>query len=296
MIESIKIKNITKSYKDKQILKGISLKVNSGENLVLIGESGSGKTTLLKLLNGLEKPSDGEIFIRGVNIQSQSIRELRRSLGYVIQQTGLLPHLTVLGNLQLPHRITQGSKKPLIAYEKLIEAVKLSKEKLQAYPHELSGGQQQRVGLARALANDPDIILMDEPFSALDPLTRYQLQEDVLELPSFQSKTLIMVTHDIEEAVRLGDQIAFLDNGEIQQIDTPYNLLFHPKTPSVQSFIGKNSFALKLKATLLQQLDLKAGLPNPSQTVFEALADNSISPAVRSKILESFYQTEKAFQ
>lgn len=238
----IEFQNITKRYKQTTILHDISLTINDGETVCLVGESGSGKTTLLKMINRLIPPTSGQILIDGRDISEMDVLALRRNIGYVIQQTGLFPHMTIRQNIEI---IPRAMKKPAQEIEKntiqLLEMVGLRpSDFLDRYPSELSGGQQQRVGVARAFAVDPDIILMDEPFSALDPLTRSALQDEVTHLQAELKKTIVFVTHDMDEAVRLGDRICLIDKGVIAQYDTPENIMKNPANEFVANFIGEN--------------------------------------------------------
>lgn len=238
----IEFKNICKSYKSTAVLYQINFSIQDGETVCLIGESGSGKTTLLKMINRLITPTSGEILINGKNIADENVLQLRRNIGYVIQQTGLFPHMTIRENIEL---IPRAMKKDPAAIAKrtvaLLEMVGLAPERyMDRYPSELSGGQQQRVGVARAFACDPDIILMDEPFSALDPITRSALQDEVAQWQTELKKTIVFVTHDMDEAVKLGDRICILNKGRIEQYDTPENIMKQPGSDFVAQFIGKN--------------------------------------------------------
>lgn len=238
----IKFESISKSYSTKEVLKNINLTINDGEILAVIGESGCGKTTLLKLINSLIKPSSGNIFIEDKNIKNINEIELRRKIGYVIQQTGLFPHMTVSENIELiPSLQKEDIEKIKSNTKNLMEMVGLNPDEFSnRYPNELSGGQQQRVGVARALANNPDIILMDEPFSALDPITRSDLQDELLQLQSNVKKTIVFVTHDMSEAIKIADRICIMKDGEIIQCDTPENILKNPVDNFVSNFVGKN--------------------------------------------------------
>lgn len=238
----IEFKNISKGYKNKKILKGINLNIEKGKLITIIGESGCGKTTLLKMINRLIKPSSGAIYIDGKNIKSIDEVILRRNIGYVIQQTGLFPHMTIRENIELIPKMQKiDNDKILENTKKLMQMVGLkSEEFLDRYPTELSGGQQQRVGVARAFANDPDIILMDEPFSALDPMTRSDLQDELVELQSKLKKTIVFVTHDMDEAIKISDMICIMKDGEMLQYDTPENILKNPVNDFVSNFVGKN--------------------------------------------------------
>ncbi len=231
--------NVSKAYKEHNVIENINLKINKGELVVLIGPSGCGKTTILKMINRLIEPSDGQIKINGTDIEAQDPIELRRNIGYVIQQTGLFIHMTVRENIEIIPRLAKMPVSEIVDRTvKLMETVGLPEEFLDRYPNHLSGGQQQRVGVARAFAMNPDIILMDEPFSALDPLTRSQLQDELVSLQSKLHKTIVFVTHDMDEAVKIADRICILQGGRILQYDTPENILKNPVHGFVSEFVG----------------------------------------------------------
>lgn len=239
----IEIKNIVKTVGEKVILDDISLTIESGSFVTLIGPSGCGKTTTLKLLNKLIEPTSGEIYIDGKPISKEDPIKLRRNIGYVIQNIGLFPHLTIKENMELIPKLKGEKSVEEISKttEKLVKMVGLNPDEfLYKYPTELSGGQQQRIGVIRAIATDAEIILMDEPFSALDPITRTQLQEWLYELQQELKKTIIFVTHDMDEALKLADKICIMKDGKIQQYDTPENLLKHPANDFVRDFIGSD--------------------------------------------------------
>ena len=239
----IEIKNIVKTAGEKVILDNISLTIESGSFVVLIGPSGCGKTTTLKLINKLIEPTSGEIYIDGKAISKEDPIKLRRNIGYVIQNIGLFPHLTIKENIELIPKLKGEKTEQEISdnTERLIKMVGLDPDEfLYKYPSELSGGQQQRIGVIRAIATDADIILMDEPFSALDPITRTQLQEWLYELQQELKKTIIFVTHDMDEALKLADKICIMQGGKIQQYDTAENLLKHPVNNFVKDFIGSD--------------------------------------------------------
>ncbi|WP_294747973.1 ABC transporter ATP-binding protein [uncultured Exiguobacterium sp.] len=238
----IEFKNVGKQFKDNVVLKGLSLEIQKGELVVFIGPSGCGKTTSLKMINRLIEPSSGTILVNGKDIMKTDTIELRRHMGYVIQQTGLFPHMTVRENIQLIAGLEGKDHDEMDQRtEQLLTMVGLDpKQFIDRYPSELSGGQQQRVGFARALMNDPHVILMDEPFSALDPVTRNDLQEELFNLQEEVKKTIVFVTHDMDEAIKLADRICIMRDGEIVQFDTPEEILRHPKDEYVESFIGKN--------------------------------------------------------
>ena len=231
--------NVSKAYKEHNVIENINLEINKGELVVLIGPSGCGKTTILKMINRLIEPSDGQIKINGTDIEAQDPIELRRNIGYVIQQTGLFIHMTVRENIEIIPRLAKMPVSEIVDRTvKLMETVGLPEEFLDRYPNHLSGGQQQRVGVARAFAMNPDIILMDEPFSALDPLTRSQLQDELVSLQSKLHKTIVFVTHDMDEAVKIADRICILQGGRILQYDTPENILKNPAHGFVSDFVG----------------------------------------------------------
>ena len=239
----IEIKNIVETAGEKVILDDISLTIESGSFVVLIGPSGCGKTTTLKLLNKLIEPTSGEIYIDGKPISKEDPIKLRRNIGYVIQNIGLFPHLTIKENIELIPKLKGDKSEEEISEttERLVKMVGLDPDEfLYKYPTELSGGQQQRIGVIRAIATDADIILMDEPFSALDPITRTQLQEWLYELQQELKKTIIFVTHDMDEALKLADKICIMQGGKIQQYDTAENLLKHPANSFVKDFIGSD--------------------------------------------------------
>ncbi len=238
----IRFEHIRKQYKDNVVLNDISFEVHQGELVVLIGESGCGKTTTLKMINRLINPSAGSIFLQGQDIAKMNVIELRRNIGYVIQQTGLFPHMTIRENIEIIPKVSKRKPEEIAARTtQLMDMIGMNSEQfLDRYPTELSGGQQQRIGVARAFALDPDVILMDEPFSALDPITRATLQEELIELQTKLKKTIVFVTHDMGEAIKIADRICIMNDGKIIQYDTPEEVLKHPINDFVASFVGKN--------------------------------------------------------
>ena len=237
----IEIKNVKKRYGKKEVLHDISLTIPDGEIVSLIGGSGCGKSTLLKMINRLIPITGGDIYVNGENIHDMEPVALRRKIGYVIQQTGLFPHMTIRKNLELVmdlHNMPQEGRSEKI--NEMMDLVDLSRDLLERYPIELSGGQQQRVGVARALIVDPDVILMDEPFSAIDPITRVSLQDELHSLQETLKKTIVFVTHDMDEAIKISDRICLMREGHVEQYDTPEQILRNPATEYVESFIGKN--------------------------------------------------------
>ena len=239
----IEMKNISKKVGNKIILDDISMKIDEGSFVVFIGPSGCGKTTTLKLMNKLIEPTSGEIYIDGKPISKEDPIKLRRNIGYVIQSIGLFPHLTIRENIELIPKLKKDQTDEEIE-EKTLELMKMvglnPNEFLDKYPSELSGGQQQRIGLVRAIATDAKIILMDEPFSALDPITRTQLQEWLYSLQEELKKTIVFVTHDMDEALKLADKICIMKDGKVQQYDTVENLLRNPANEFVRNFIGSD--------------------------------------------------------
>ncbi|KWW17348.1 glycine/betaine ABC transporter ATP-binding protein [Peribacillus simplex] len=238
----LKIENVSKIYKGgKKAVKNISLDIKKGEFICFIGPSGCGKTTTMKMINRLIEPSEGQILINGENIMDKDPVQLRREIGYVIQQIGLFPHMTILENITLVPKLLkwEEQRKKERALE-LLQLVDMGPEYLERYPHELSGGQQQRIGVLRALASNPPLILMDEPFGALDPITRDALQEEFKNLQRTLNKTIVFVTHDMDEAIKLADRIVILKGGEIVQVGTPDEILRNPVNEFVEEFIGKD--------------------------------------------------------
>lgn len=236
----ITFEEVDKAY--KLVLHKINLTINDGEFVVLIGSSGCGKTTLLKTINKLETVDRGLIKIDNVSIRQQNTLELRRRIGYVVQDAGLFPHMTIYDNIATVLRINNYDSNNIEnRIDELLEMVDLDPNSYKyLYPCQLSGGQKQRVGVARAFATNPDIILMDEPFSALDPVTRSDLQDAVVKLQKQFKKTIVFVTHDMDEAIKLADKICIIQKGWIVQYDTPENILKNPANEYVQNFVGKN--------------------------------------------------------
>lgn len=238
----IEFKGINKIFKNNIVLYDINLKLEEGNIIVFVGPSGCGKTTTVKMINRLIKPTSGQILINGEDISNKNVIELRRNIGYVIQQTGLFPHMTIKENIEIVAKMQKMSSKEIEEKTReLMEMVGLDYEKFaNRYPAELSGGQQQRVGIARALITNPDIILMDEPFSALDPITRSQLQDELLNIQTQFKKTIIFVTHDMDEAIKIADKICIMGKGRIIQYDDPETILKNPANEFVSDFVGKN--------------------------------------------------------
>src|SRR6266567_198315 len=253
----VTFENVTKVYSGSQpAVKDLSFEVQSGELMVLIGPSGCGKTTTLRMINRLEEPTSGSISVDGREIHSYNPIQLRRGIGYAIQQTGLLPHMTVEQNIELvPKLLKWDEKRRHERTRELLEMVGMDYATFaHRYPQQLSGGQQQRVGVLRALATDPPVILMDEPFGALDPISREVLQTELKRLQAKLRKTIVFVTHDIDEAMRLGDRVAILRDGQILQLGTPDELLHTPKDEFVAKFIGRLFTPQKIPVDSVRQL------------------------------------------
>jgi osmoprotectant transport system ATP-binding protein len=269
------------------VVQDVSFELAAGETLVLLGPSGCGKTTLLKMLNRLIEPSAGSVEVNGLDVSAQRPELLRRGIGYVIQQVGLLPHYTVAENVGIVPRLL-GHAPVAIAQrtEALLTRLHLPPQRFAGqYPQQLSGGQQQRVGLARALAADPPIILLDEPFGALDPITRASIRREFRELDELRRKTVVLVTHDVVEAFELADRIALLDGGQIQQLGTPRELLFQPANDFVRRFFAAERLGLQLRtlrlADVLPFLPPQKALP---ATVAEAETTLSVAATVQEAL------------
>jgi osmoprotectant transport system ATP-binding protein len=259
----IRLDGVTKTFPgtDAPAVDRLSLSIDEGETVVLIGPSGCGKTTTLKMINRLIEPTSGVIEVAGIDVTTEPAHELRRRIGYVIQQVGLLPHRTVAQNVATVPRLL-GWDKPKIddRVEELIEVVGLEASMRDRYPAELSGGQQQRVGVARALAADPPVLLMDEPFGAVDPIVRANLQQELRALQARLGKTIVLVTHDIDEAIILGDRIAILNVGGIlEQFDAPGEILTRPANSFVESILGRDRGIKRLSLLPIAGVDLEPG-------------------------------------
>lgn len=241
MSTAIEFKNIKKAYDGNVVINSLNLTIDEGEFITIIGSSGCGKTTMLKMVNGLITPNEGDIFVNGENIKDKNLTELRRNIGYAIQGSVLFPHMTVEKNIAyVPNLLNKKDKaKTKSAVSKWMKIVGLSEDIKNRYPNELSGGQQQRVGIARALAASPSILLMDEPFGAVDEITRAQLQDEIKRIHKETKITVLFVTHDISEALKLGTKMIVMNGGCIEQYDTPSEILKHPATEFVKKLVYK---------------------------------------------------------
>jgi len=273
--------NISKQFNGFTAVKDVSFRVEEGETLVLLGTSGCGKTTTLKMLNRLTEPSSGNIFINKENTRNIEPALLRRQIGYVMQNTGLFPHYTVAENIAVVPRLLKWSNEKITTrINVLLEKLKLpAVDFLHKYPHELSGGQQQRIGLARALAADPPVLLMDEPFGALDPITRMDIVKEFKNLDELKNKTIVMVTHDVQEAFELGNKICVMDRGKVMQMGNAVDLLFHPANDFVKDFLHHRGFQLELNT--IKIIDGWQQLNDTSATEFSLKSNNSLWDALQ---------------
>jgi osmoprotectant transport system ATP-binding protein len=294
----IALRTIRKQYPDGTVaVTGLDLEVPAGELVVLIGPSGCGKSTVLRMINRLVEPTSGQILLDGEDVTRTSPVELRRRIGYVIQNIGLFPHQTVRANIGTVPRLLGWSRRRTVdRADELLELVGLDPARFgRRYPHELSGGQRQRVGVARALAADPVVLLMDEPFSAVDPIVRARLQEEFLRLQANVRKTIVLVTHDLDEAVRLGDRIAVLsEGGKLEQYAPPAELLGEPASEFVREFVGADRGIRRLAVTpisdaVLRPLsDVEDGLPAVPRnaSLYDALAAMLTAGADRVMVVD----------
>ena len=280
----IRLENITKQYPGTAdaAVNNLTMDVHRGEVLVLVGPSGCGKSTTLRLINRLIEPSSGRIFLNGEDVTTMNPSLLRRKIGYVIQQVGLFPHRTIAENIATVPKLLNWDKDKISArVDELLELVGMDPEVYRnRYPKELSGGQAQRVGVARALAADPDVLLMDEPFGAIDPITRDRLQNEFLRLQQDLKKTIVFVTHDIDEAIKMGNRIAILrEQSEIAQLDTPEAILADPADEFVENFLGSGAILKSLTLMKISDLELH------QVPVFKA-------PVMRDKAIETLQDSD----
>lgn len=251
----IQLEKVSKHYNDTEAVDDISFEVKEGETIVLLGTSGCGKTTTLRMINRLTEPTSGKIVVNGQNIQEQPAQKMRRGIGYVLQHHGLFPHYSVAENIAIvPNLLKWDKDKINNRTRELLEKLQLPETVTNLYPAQLSGGQQQRVGLARALAAYPPVLLMDEPLGALDPVTRTGIRKEFRQLDELKRKTILMVTHDVQEAFELGDRICLMDKGKIVQIGKATDLLFNPANDFVSSFIKEQHFQLELESISIKDV------------------------------------------
>jgi osmoprotectant transport system ATP-binding protein len=298
----LKFDHVSKEYKGgKKAVNNLSLEFERGEFICFIGPSGCGKTTTMKMINRLIEPSDGSIYINGENIIEKNPVQLRREIGYVIQQIGLFPHMTIQENISLVLKLLKWpEEKRRARARELLDLVDMTPEYLDRYPHELSGGQQQRVGVLRALAADQSLILMDEPFGALDPITRDSLQEEFKKLQQKLGKTIVFVTHDMDEALKLADRIVIMRDGQLVQCGSPDEILRNPADEFVEEFIGKDRL-VQVKPTIQtveQIMNPKPITISPDKTLSEAIQlmkehrVDSLLVVNKDQILQGFIDIE----
>jgi osmoprotectant transport system ATP-binding protein len=280
----IQLRELTKTYpgQTEPAVKSVTMDIPEGEIVVLVGPSGCGKTTTMKMINRLIEPSSGDIILDGENVTKVDPDTLRRRIGYVIQQIGLFPHQTIFDNIATVPRLLGWDRNRIRErVDELLETVGLDPAVFKdRYPKELSGGQRQRIGVARAMSADPDVMLMDEPFGAIDPITRERLQNEFLRLQAEIKKTIIFVTHDIDEAIKMGDRIAILRmQSEIAQFDTPETILTAPADDFVSDFIGSGASLKRLNLSRVRDVDVRTDLPTGR---YDESRD-----ALRNRLLES---------
>ena len=252
----ISIEGVSKSFGSNKAVGSISFEANDKEILVLLGTSGCGKTTTLKMINRLIEPDSGNIFINGNNIRDQKPEELRKNIGFVMQHAGLFPHYKVAQNIAIvPNLLKWEKQKTVKRTLELLEKLHLAADVLSVFPHELSGGQQQRIGIARALIADTPVVLMDEPFGALDTITKSAIHNEFKNLDELKNKTTILVTHDIIEAFELGHRICLMDEGQLVQIGSPTEILYHPANNFVKEFFATNRLMLEYKIASVKMVE-----------------------------------------
>lgn len=281
-VPAIRFDGVVRAYGDKRAVDGVTLDIAAGAFAVFVGPSGCGKTTLLKTVNRLLEPTGGRVFVDGIDNALTDAVALRRRIGYAIQQVGLFPHMTVAENVAVVPRLLDWARERIQArVNELLDLVHLEPASFcNRYPRQLSGGQQQRVGLARALAGDPDVLLMDEPFGAVDAIERTHLQEEVAALHSRLRKTILFVTHDVDEALRLGDVIVVMRDGKIEQMGSPFDILARPASAFVSELVDANDVlrrlsVVKVSAATQRRADVAADLrsTDASSTLREALSE-----------------------
>ncbi|WP_327053798.1 ABC transporter ATP-binding protein [Halomicrococcus gelatinilyticus] len=276
----IEFDNVTKVYDDGTVaIEDVSFEVEAGTTTVLVGPSGCGKTTSMKLVNRLEEPTDGTVYFDGTDVTDLDKIELRRDVGYVIQEIGLFDHMTVGENIATVPELKGWDEERVDArVDELLELMDLPPAQYRdQYPRELSGGQRQRVGVARALAADPDVLLMDEPFGALDPITRENLQDEFLDIQEEINTTILFVTHSIDEALKMGDKIAIFDIGEVVQYDTPQEILRNPKSDFVRDFIGADRTLKQLQVTQVETV-MREESPDQHAELADWRSDDGVTP------------------
>jgi osmoprotectant transport system ATP-binding protein len=274
----IELRDVSKTFGAAPAVSDLSLKIERGAFFVLAGPSGCGKSTVLRMINALIAPDKGEIFVRGENVQANDPEKLRRGIGYVIQSAGLFPHWTAADNiLAVPRLLKWSPSKCAARLDTLVALLKIDPALLNRYPRQLSGGQQQRIGIARALAADPDIVLMDEPFAALDPVSRVALQDELRGIHARGGKTIVFVTHDMDEALRLATGMAVMRNGRLVQTGVPASILLTPADDFVRVFLGGENLQLRLLDLVPVRALMKPGKMRTTGTI---AADASLKTAL----------------
>ena len=277
----IRLDHVTKNYEgsDRHAVDSLDLEIETGTTVAMIGPSGCGKTTTMRMINRLETPTVGRVLVNGRDIAETDEKQLRRSIGYVIQQVGLFPHMTIERNIATVPRLLGWDKaKTDRRIDELLDLVSLDPAVMRKrLPHELSGGQRQRVGFARALAADPAIMLMDEPFGAIDPITRVKLQDEFRQILKKVSKTVVIVTHDLDEAIKMGDRIAIMRDGRLLQYDTPEAVLARPANDFVENFLGPDR---AIKRLSLIQVSSAMGAPAEQASAVSIAPDASLHAAL----------------
>lgn len=299
----ISIEGVSKTFGSGKAVDTISFQANDKEILVLLGTSGCGKTTTLKMINRLVEPDSGNIFIDGKNIKDQKPEALRKTIGFVMQHAGLFPHYTVAQNIAIvPNLLKWEKKRTEKRTSELLEKLHLSEDLLKVFPHELSGGQQQRIGVARALIADTPVLLMDEPFGALDTITKSAIHHEFKNLDELKNKTTILVTHDVVEAFELGHRIGLMDKGKMVQMGSPAQILYQPANNFVKDFFAGNRLMLEYKIASVNRVapflkkPLKAEELVKNTNVWEALQIFSADPAFNEdyeELLQAFNQYRK---
>jgi len=289
----IRIEGVSKSFGSNKAIDTISFEANDKEILVLLGISGCGKTTTLKMINRLIEPDSGNIFINGNNITDQKPEELRKNIGFVMQHAGLFPHYTVAQNIAIvPNLLKWEKQKTQNRTVELLEKLHLPEDLLKVYPNELSGGQQQRIGIARALIADTPVLLMDEPFGALDNITKSAIHNEFKNLDELKNKTTILVTHDVVEAFELGHRICLMDQGKVVQIGSPAEILYHPVNDFVKDFFASNRLMLEYKIASVQSVESFLKKPLSLQTQKQLTKNTAIWEMLQILSTEKVYNED----
>lgn len=299
----ITVESVSKSFNGKKVVDHISFQARNQEIFVLLGTSGCGKTTTLKMINRLIEADSGNILINGKNIRDRRAEELRMGIGFVMQHSGLFPHYTIRQNIAVvPELLKWNKKETERKTHELLAKLHLSEETLSQYPHELSGGQQQRVGIARALIADTPVLLMDEPFGALDNITKADIHSEFKSLEELKTKTILLVTHDVQEAFELGHRICLMDQGKIVQTGTPKEMIYHPENDFAHDFFAESRLLLEYKITKFQDInpfltpDILYDTFDQNTSVWNALQDLNLDQKnneVHEELIKAFNHYRK---